>query len=63
MKRLPNLVYGKGNSAEDVFSCLVFMVAGSDYRMFGLLAALGAPQRWALHITRFPLMKSGIIAA
>lgn len=47
VKRLPNLVYLKGNSAEDVFSTLVFMVAGSDNGVFGLLAALGASERRA----------------
>lgn len=48
-------------SAEDVFSRLVFFtVVGSDYRVFGLLAGLGASQRWALHITRCALIQSGI---
>lgn len=37
-----------------VFSCLVFMVAGSDYQVFGASVGLGASARWALDITRLP---------
>lgn len=37
-----------------MFSRLIFMVAGSDYRAFGLLVGLGVSARWALDITRLP---------
>lgn len=52
MKRFPNLVFRRVNSIlNQQRTCLVFIVAGSDYGVFGLLAGLGGRQSAGLFIS------------